>query len=346
MRIDSEQLPQHLARGIAPLYTIVGDEPLLALEAGDQLRSHARGLGYTERTLLVAEPGFDWGSLAQAGASLSLFAQQQLIELRIPNGKPGVAGAQAIERYCERLAHDTVTLVHLPALEWKAAQAGWVQALERAGALVDARTVSRERLPQWLSKRLARSGQSADPETLQFIADRVEGNLMAAWQEVQKLSLLLPAGKLEDQAVRKAVLDVARYEVDDLTAALLTGDRAHYVRVVNGLAAEGAALPLLLWALANELRAAHRVVGALARGQTMPDALREGQVFGPRRGWIERAAQRWSASLTQSALVHAARIDRIVKGIERGDPWEELCRLGIALTGTQPSHAARARSAV
>jgi DNA polymerase III subunit delta len=348
MRIDSEQLTQHLARGLGTLYTVLGDEPLLALEAGDQLRAHARSLGYIERTLLVAEPGFDWGSLAQAGASLSLFAQQRLIELRIPNGKPGVAGAQAIERYCERLAPDTVTVVHLPALEWRAAQAPWVQALERAGILIEARAVPRERLPQWLSRRLARSGQSAEPETLQFIADRVEGNLMAAWQEVQKLSLLLPAGKLDDQAVRKAVLDVARYEVDDFTTALLTGDRAHYVRVVNGLAAEGAALPLLLWALANELRAAHRVVGALGRGQSMPDALREGQVFGPRRGWIERAAQRWSASLTESALLHAARIDRIVKGIERGDPWDELRRLGIALTAAKPARPAtsRARSAV
>jgi DNA polymerase-3 subunit delta len=348
MRIDSEQLPQHLARGLGALYTVLGDEPLLALETGDQLRAHARSLGYTERTLLVAEPGFDWGSLAQAGASLSLFAQQRLIELRIPNGKPGVAGAEAIERYCERLAPDTVTVVHVPALEWRAAQAPWVQALERAGILVEARAVPRERLPQWLSRRLARSGQSAEPETLQYIADRVEGNLMAAWQEVQKLSLLLPAGKLDDQAVRKAVLDVARYEVDDFTAALLTGDRVHYVRVVNGLAAEGAALPLLLWALANELRAAHRVLGALGRGQTMPDALREGQVFGPRRGWIERAAQRWSASLTESALLHAARIDRIVKGIERGDPWEELRRLGIALTAAKPARRAtsRARSAV
>src|SRR5690606_31323652 len=197
MRIDSEQLPQHLARGIGPLYTLMAEEPLLALEAGDRLRSRARELGYGERTLLVAEAGFDWGRLAQAAASLSLFAQRRLIELRIPNGKPGVAGAEALERHCARLAPDTVTLVHLPALDWKAAQASWVQTLERAGVLVEARVVTRERLPQWLAARLARNDQSADPETLQFIADRVEGNLLAAWQEVQKLALLLPAGKLD-----------------------------------------------------------------------------------------------------------------------------------------------------
>ena len=345
MRIDSEQLAQHLARGIGPLYTVVADEPLLALEAGDRLRVRARELGYAERTLLVAEAGFDWSALAQAGASLSLFAQQRLIELRIPNGKPGVAGAEAIERYCGQLAPDTVTLVHLPGLDWKTAQADWVHALERAGALVEARAVVRERLPQWLSGRLARNGQSAGPETLQFIADRVEGNLMAAWQEVQKLSLLLPAGPLEDAAVRKAVLDVARFEIDDLTSALLAGDRVHYVRVANGLAAEGAALPLLLWALANDLRAAHRVAAALARGQTMPNALREGQVFGPRRSWIERAAQRWTLNDTQAALDRTARIDRIVKGIERGDAWDELRALGLALTAAKPARAPRRQNA-
>lgn len=348
MRIDSEQLAQHLARGIAPLYTVVAAEPLLALEAGDRLRARARELGFGERTVLVAEPGFDWGSLAQASASLSLFAQQRLIELRIPNGKPGVAGAEAIERYCERLAPDTVTLVHLPELDWKSLQAGWVQALERAGILVEARVVTRERLPQWLAARLAGNGQRAQPETLAFIADRVEGNLMAAWQEVQKLALLLPPGPLEHEAVRSAVLDVARFEADDLTAALLAGDRTHYLRVIDVLQSAGAALPLLLWALANELRAAHRVVAHLGRGQAMPDALREAQVFGPRRGSIERAARRWSCPAIQEALLHAARIDRIVKGLEPGDAWDEMRVLGLALTAPDRARRApsRARSAV
>ncbi|MCC7083245.1 MAG: DNA polymerase III subunit delta [Burkholderiales bacterium] len=346
MRIDSEQLAQHLTRGLEALYTVVADEPLLALEAGDRLRARARELGHVERTVLVAEPGFDWGALAQAGASLSLFARKRLIELRIPNGKPGVTGAAALERYCAHLAPDTVTLVHLPGLDWKAAQASWVQALERAGVLVEARTIARERLPQWLAGRLAMNAQSADPATLAFIAERVEGNLTAAWQEVQKLSLMLPAGKLEDSAVRMAVLDVARFEVGDLTAALLTGDRPHYVRVVNGLAAEGAAPALLLWALANELRATHRVLCALARRQTLPNALRECQVFGPRRALIERAARRWRPAETEAALLHAARIDRIVKGIERGDAWDEIRELGLALMPNRSTAPLRARNAV
>jgi DNA polymerase III subunit delta len=349
MRIDSEQLPQHLARGVAALYTVVAAEPLLALEAGDRLRARARELGYGERTLLVAEPGFDWAALGHAGASLSLFAEKRLIELRIPNGKPGVAGADAIERYCRAAAPDTLTLVHLPALDWRGMQASWLQALERAGTLVEARPVARERLPQWLSGRLAQSGQSADVATLQFIADRVEGNLLAAWQEVQKLALLLPPGTLDPDAVRTAVLDVARFDIDDLMAALFGGDRTHYVRVVDGLEHEGAALPLIVWTLANDLRATYRVVAAAARGLSSADALREGQVFGPRRAWVERAAQRWSAARIRAALLHTARIDRIVKGLEPGsNAWNELRRLGIALTaaGSARQSPSRQRSAV
>jgi DNA polymerase-3 subunit delta len=348
MRIDSEQLDKHLARGMEPLYTVLGAEPLLALEAGDRLREHARSAGCEERTLLVVETGFDWKRLGEAAASLSLFTQRRLIELRIPSGKPGVAGAEAIERYCRDLAPDTVTLVHLPALDWKSTQAGWFQALEGAGPVVEARPVARDRLPQWLAARMARNGQRADAATLAFIADRVEGNLLAAWQEVQKLALLLPPGELALDTVRRAVLDVARFDAEDLCAALLAGDRSHFVRVVDALQAEGAALPLLLWTLANDLRGAYKVGAALARGQPPANALREAQVFGPRRAWVEPAARRWSAPQLRTALVHAARIDRIVKGLEQGAAWDELRLLGIALTAANPPRApaSRARSAV
>ena len=332
MRIDSEQLPQQLNRGLAALYAIFGEEPLLALESGDRLRARARELGYTERTLLVVESGFDWASLAAAGASLSLFAQRRLIELRIPNGKPGVAGAEAIERYCGALAPDTVTVVHLPAMDWKAAQSGWFQALEAHGTLVEARAVARTQLPRWLAGRLAQSGQSVDPPTLQFIAERVEGNLLAAWQEVQKLALLFPAGKLAAEDVRKAVLDVARFDVADVSAALLGGDAAHFVRILDHLEAEGAAVPLVLWTITNDLRAAHALGRALERGVPAATALREAKVFGPRRSGMERAARRWSAAQLEAALLRAARIDRLAKGLGRGGPWDEMRELGLALT--------------
>lgn len=334
MRIDSEQLPQHLARETAPLYTIVGAEALLALEAGDRLRAHARSAGYAERTLLVVESGFDWGGLAQAGASLSLFAERRLIELKIPNGKPGTAGAQAIERFCAALPPDTVTLVTLPGLDWKTTQAAWFLALEGAGIVVEARLVERSRLPRWLAGRLATQQQSADEETLQFIADRVEGNLLAAWQEVQKLGLLLPAGTLDRDAVRRAVLDVARFDVGDVSDALLADDAAHYVRVLDGLQAEGAAAPLVLWTISNDLRAALMLKRALGRGVPAANALREARVFGPRRGAVERAAQRWPARALEDALAAAATADRMIKGLLPGSrPWDELRELGLRVIG-------------
>lgn len=348
MRIDSEQLPQQLKRGLASLYAIVAEEPLLALEAGDRLRAHARELGYGERTLLVAETGFDWGELAAAGASLSLFSQQRLIELRIPNGKPGVAGAEAIARYCTRLAPDTVTLVHLPAMDWKAVQAEWFKALEAQGTVVEARTIERARLPRWLAGRLAQHGQTADEPTLQFIAERVEGNLLAAWQEVQKLALLLPAGKLDPAAVRKAVLDVARFDIEDASSALLAGDAEHFVRIVDHLEAEGAALPLVLWSVTNDLRSAYAVGRALDRGAPIANALREAKIFGPRRNAVERAAGRWTAKQLQTALLRSAGIDRLVKGLGRGNPWDELRDLGVALSTSNATTRRRsaARGAV
>ena len=336
MRIDSEQLHQHLSKGLASLYTIVAEEPLLALEAGDRLRARAREAGYGERTLLMVESGFDWGSLAAAGASLSLFSQQRLIELRIPNGKPGVAGAEAIERYCAALAPDTVTLVHLPAMDWRSTQAGWFQALEASGTVVEARAVERAQLPRWLAGRFAQNGQSVDEPTLQFIADRVEGNLLAAWQEVQKLSLLFPAGKLAAEEVRKAVLDVARFDVDDVSTALLAGNAAQFVRVLDHLEAEGIALPLVLWSITNDLRAAYSLGRALERGTPVANALREARVFGPRRASMERAARRWKASQLEAALLRSARIDRLSKGLGRGAAWDELRELGLALSLPEP----------
>lgn len=345
MRVDSEKLLQQIERGLAPLYVIVGEEPLLALEAGDRLRQAAREDGYTERTLLVVESGFDWGSLNAAGASLSLFAERRLIELRIPNGKPGVSGAEAIIAYCRDLPPDTVTMVHLPAMDWRAVQAEWFHALEQAGTVVEARTVERTRLPRWLAARLALNGQSTDDATLQFIADRVEGNLLAAWQEVQKLSLLFVPGKLDPSAVRKAVLDVARFDIDDASAALLAGDGAHFVRILDHLQAEGVGLPLVLWAMTNDLRSAYSLGRALDRGMPVAAALKEAKVFGPRRSIMERVASRWSAGELRRALLRCAAIDRLIKGLGRGDPWDELRDLGVSLMRPRTSAGTRSKAA-
>src|SRR6185312_16073551 len=236
---------------------------LVALEAADRVREAARRAGCTEREIFFVEPGFDWSRLNASASNLSLFASKRLLELRIPGGKPGVEGARAIEAWCARLPDDVVALVTLPQLDWQQQKSRWFEALDAAGTLVEAKPVTRDELPEWLAERLARQGQSASVETLEWLADRVEGNLLAAKQEVDKLALLLPQGEVALAALREAVTDVSRFERDTLLDAIHGADPARIARIVESLEAEGEPLPLLLWTLGEELR----LMMAISRGE-------------------------------------------------------------------------------
>ena len=254
MKIATRQLAQHLKKGLAPLYAVHGAEALLALEAGDAIRAAARQSGCAEREVFHAEPGADWSKLGASAANLSLFSSRRILEIRIPTGKPGAEGGKALEALCKLLPDDTVVLVMLPELEWQQFKTAWFSALEGAGTVVEARAVSREELPQWLAERLAAQRQRASVETLEWMADRVEGNLLAAKQEVEKLALLLPAGEITLEAIRESVTDVSRFERDALIDAIHAGEPGRIARAVDSLEAEGEPLPLLLWALTEELR--------------------------------------------------------------------------------------------
>jgi len=339
MRISSEQLPQQLKRGLAPLYTVFGDEPLLALEAADRIRAAARAGGYGERTVLTAEQHFDWSQLAMSAQSPSLFAARRILELRIPNGRPGAEGGKALQAFGARLPADTLMLIVLPELDWRTQKAAWFEALDPAGVTVEARQITRARLPAWLAGRLREQQQSADGETLEFIADRVEGNLLAAYQEVQKLALLFPPGTLTFDQVKDAVLDVARFDVFDLGAAVLAGDAAHFARMLDGLRGEGAAPPLVLWTIADEIRALGRVVTLTDAGRPLAQALREARIWGPRQKIIEQHARRFGLPQIETALLHAAQIDRVIKGLAKGDAWDELLKLGLRFA-SKPAKAA------
>ncbi|MBS1218632.1 MAG: polymerase delta subunit [Proteobacteria bacterium] len=281
MRLPSEQLASHLARDLKPLYTVFGNEPLLALEASDRIRARARADGYTEREVLTADSGFKWNQLALAGSSQSLFSTRKLLELRIPTGKPGKEGGEALQLYCRALPPDTVTLVYVSDLDWRGQKAAWFEALERSGVAVEARAVPRKALPQWVAGRLRDQQQQADAATLEFIADRVEGNLMAAHQEVQKLALLFPAGAISFDQVRGAVLDVARYDVFNLGEIMLEGDPLRLARVLDGLQGEGTAAPLVLWAFAEEIRAIGKILTGLNAGKPASMMLREARIWSP-----------------------------------------------------------------
>ena len=330
LAVRADQLDTHLARGLAALYVVHGDEPLLALEAADAIRAKARAEGYSERDVHLVERGYDWSRLAASAASLSLFATRRIIELRVPSGKPGTDGAEAIGAYCARLPQDTLTLVTLPRLDRAGQSSAWFGALAAAGVVVNVFPVDRKQLPLWIGARLARQKQRASEAALAFVADCVEGNLLAAHQEIQKLSLLHPAGELSFEQVRDAVLDVARFEVSQLSEAMLAGDRVRLARVLDGLAGEGEAPPRVLWVMAEDVRAVARVQAGLATGRNVADLLREARVWGDaRQRLVGTAARRMAREALEAALAHAAAIDRTIKGLAKGNPWDELLRLGL-----------------
>ncbi len=339
MRITTEKLPLHLKNNLARLYVVYGDEPLLALEAADRIRARAREAGHIEREVLTAEQRFDWTQLRVSSQSQSLFATRRVLELRIPGGKPGNDGGQALQSYAGNLPPDTISLIALPAIDWRAQKGAWFGALDAAGVMVEAEQVKRARLAAWLGGRLEAQGQTAAEDTLEFIAEKVEGNLLAAYQEVQKLALLFPPGVLAFEQIKEAVLDVARFDIFDLGATALAGDTQHLVRVLDGLRGEGAAPPLVLWSITEEIRAVARVLAGLASRVPLQQAMRDARIWGPRQQLIQRHIDRLTRAQAEAALVHAARIDRMIKGLARGDVWDELLQLCLRFAGT-PAKAA------
>lgn len=328
MRLKPEQLPASLGRKLAPVYLVHGDEPLLALEAADAIRAAARAQGFTQREVLEATRSFDWSEFAHATGSASLFGDRKVVELRLPTGKPSAAAASALVAYCERPNPDVLLLVTMPRPEGMWWKSDWFGALERLGAVVEVEPVPRQRLGAWLAQRLAAQKQRATPEALEYLAERVEGNLLAAHQEVQKLALLAPPGELSLEAVQTAVADVARYDAADAVEALLAGDTARYVRVLDGLKAEGEAPNLLLFLLAGALF----VLQDLQRGGA-PEALFQQHRFYNKRlqPAVQAAARRYRAAAVAAAIAQAALIDRAAKGVAPADPWEELLKLGLRL---------------
>jgi DNA polymerase-3 subunit delta len=339
VNLRPEQLAAHLDKPLAPLYVLHGNEPLLVLEAGDAIRAAARKQGYAEREVLVAGQGFKWTELQSAAGNLSLFGASKLVDLRIPNGKPGRDGGEALQRYAKTLDDGVVTLVTLPELDWATRKAAWFVALAEAGVAVETNAPERDRLPDWIAQRLARQQQKAGPEALAFIADHVEGNLLAAHQEILKLGLLHPPGELSFDAVREAILNVARYNVDALRQAMLEGDATRCARLLEGLKGEGEAPPLILWALANEIRTLANLRQGLDEGQPLQGLMKAERIFDDRRRQaIQRALPRLDGAPLRTAILHAARIDRMIKGLVGGDVWDEFLQLCLRLTrGATPA---------
>ncbi len=341
MQLALAQLGAHLQKGLRSLYTLHGDEPLLMQEAADAIRAAARAQGYTERTVHTVQGAhFDWSEVLAAGGSLSLFADKQIVEVRIPSGKPGKDGSVAIQQLVAQAQGNdsTLTLFMLPRLDFATRKGAWFGALEGGGVSIQLDTIERAALPQWIAQRLQQQGQHVAPgeegqRTLQFFADRVEGNLLAAHQEIQKLGLLYPQGELSQAQVESAVLNVARYDVFKLSEAVLSGQVARVQRMLDGLQAEGEAEVLVHYTLAEDIRALKRVKDAMAAGQPLPMALKAQRIWGPRERLFERVLPRLSPTRLNNLLQSAHQVDGIVKGLKvpdwPQDGWQALHRLAL-----------------
>ncbi len=344
MQLALPQLQAHLQKGLRSLYTLHGDEALLVQEAADAIRAAARQQGYTERSVhVVSGAHFDWSEVLAAGGSMSLFAERQILEIRVPTGKPGKEGSPMIQQLAQSAEGNdsTLTLFILPRLDSATKKGAWFGGLEQFGVSLQIDSLDRAQLPQWIAQRLKLQNQSVasgqdGQNCLQFFADRVEGNLLAAHQEIQKLSLLYPAGELTHAQVESAVMNVARYDVFKLSEAVLAGQVARVQRMLDGLQAEGEAAVLVHYTLAEDIRALKRVKDAMAEGRPLPMALREQRIWGAREKLFERVLPKLSTARLAQLLKNAHQVDGIVKGLKvadwPADPWQALQRLALRVS--------------
>lgn len=331
MQLAQAQLQQHLNKALSPIYVLMGDEPLGQSECLDAIRQAARKDGAEERTNFIIERNFNWQSIQQFGQALSLFASKRMLEISIPNGKPGVEGGKALAALAENIIPDTTTIIILPTLAREVKKSIWFSKLQSAATVIELNDIAPTQLPQWIAKRLAQQNQSADNASLEFMAHQVEGNLLAAHQEIQKLGLLYPEGEISAEDIQAGVLNVSRYDAFKLGEAVLAGNPERTSRILQGLQDEGeqpvAVMNPLIWVL----RPLVRVKRAQANGESINSAMTSARIYGNRQQQTKDALSRLSLPQLEAALQKLCDIDRIAKGIMVGDAWLELSRLCFGL---------------
>jgi len=332
MRLRNDQLTKHLQGNLAPLYLMTGDEPLQMREAADEVRLAARRQGYTDRQVLDQVSGFDWSALNVAAESLSLFGERRLLELRLNSPKIGTEGARALNAYVERPAEETLLLITMPKLERAQTNSQWMNNLDRLGVVVQIWPVEGARLPPWIEQRLRRSGLIPEAGVVQMLAERVEGNLLAANQEIEKLLLLHGPGVITVEQLTESVSDSARFDVFGLVDALLQGDAARGIRMLQGLKAEGMASPVVLWALSREIRTLALMAFEVEQGRS-PDQVMSAHRVWEKRKPLLRMGLKYQAGHWHRLLSLCARTDRAIKGLESDDPWMLLENLALGMTG-------------
>jgi DNA polymerase-3 subunit delta len=326
MRLKSEQLDGAL-QSLAAVYLVSGDEPLQLGESADAIRKAAKNAGYNTREVFSVESGFEWNELLVAADSFSIFADKKLIDLRIPSGKPGIEGAKVLCDYCQRLPDDTILLITTGKLTASTLKSKWCQSIERAGVIVQVWPLEGANLIRWLQRRAQTRGLQIEQNGIKVLASRIEGNLLAASQEIEKLYILHGEGVISQQAVEDAVTDSSRFDVFKLTDCVLTGRVSRVVKIINGLKAEGIAAPVVLWALARETRMLINIKIALGQGKNKDLVFKKNGLWDKRKQLVNAVLPRMEMKDLQQALLLSSKIDRQIKGQERGDCWETMLSL-------------------
>ena len=334
MRIRPEQLSAALQKGLMPVYFITGDEPLQLGEMADAVRKAARKAGFENREILSAETGFEWNRLAFSADSLSIFADKKIIDLRMPSGTPGTDGAKALIAYCERLPEDTLLLITAGKMASGALKSRWLEALDKVGVVIQVWPLEGQDLIRWLQQRMQQRGLYAETDGLRILASRIEGNLLAAAQEIEKLYVLYGTGNLSNQQIFDVVADSSRYDVFKLMDSVLSASVNRIFKVLSGLRAEGIAAPIVLWALTREARVLIKIKLALSQGQNRDVVFKNNQIWDKRKQLVSNALNRLNDSDLNSILVLSAKADRQIKGLQQGDAWETLLAICLMFAST------------
>ncbi|WP_370578960.1 DNA polymerase III subunit delta [Snodgrassella alvi] len=318
---------------LSAAYLIHGEEELLRIEALDAIRSAARSQQYNEREIINIETGFDWTSLLSSVHSVGLFADKKLLEIHIPSGKPGKEGAAVLQQLAEQLPENTCLLLILPKLERLQTQSKWFSSWAKNAQIFDAKSINQNALPQWIKNRLSAQNLNIDNDALALFAEKVEGNLLAAKQEIDKLALIHPAGHtvtLDDAQI--AVANVARFDIFQLSAAWMSGNSERVLRLLEGLASEGNEPVLLLWVISEDIRTLIRLLAALKQGKSISEMRQSLRLWGEKQTLAPQAAKRIGIRRLLEALQICAYIDRQIKGAEEGNAWAEIKHLFLSLT--------------
>jgi DNA polymerase III subunit delta len=335
MRLKPEQLSAALQKGLMPVYFITGDEPLQLGETADTVRKAARIAGFENREIMSAETGFEWNQLAFSADSLSIFADKKIIDLRLPSGTPGTEGAKALIAYCERLPEDTLLLITAGKMASGALKTRWLEALDKKGVVIQVWPLEGQDLIRWLQQRMQQRGLNAEIEGLRLLASRIEGNLLAAAQEIEKLYAFYGTGDLSHQQILEVVADSSRYDVFKLMDSVLSASVNRIFRILSGLRAEGIAAPIVLWALTREARALIRIKLALSQGQSRELVYKNNQIWDKRKQLVSNALSRLDDNDLNNILVLSAKADRQIKGRQQGDAWETLLAICLMFASTQ-----------